>query len=196
MDITTFLASWFGPYRFYNVDKKTARALLQFFNKAKLEDDKRGLLLVVLNKKGAATATFNESLLDINGLYSYIHKNQCFVSKDKRLVAERALVKSSEWRAICSNRNAWHGGVFGYPKCCIKRSLKTFKFFLKAGIFDRKLPPKTGFEKFLLHAKCSKNCKASKKLAKEYAEAIKEACPKLYVHTLGFRYCLEHLQEI
>jgi hypothetical protein len=196
MKLITFLASWFGPYKFYNVNKKTAQALDSYFKENVYNDDRENLLFVMLNKKHAALVPFRPSLHDISGLHYFMHKKDCFVSKCKHLVIKDKSLNNPKHKFNRLNRDAWYGNVLGYPKCCTKRFIKSTKFWLKTRNFDRKLPSTTGFENFLLHAKCKNNCRASKKLAEEYARTIREVCPKLYVHVLGFKYCLEYLREI
>lgn len=86
------------------------------------------------------------------------------------------------------------GRIYNYPKCCIdkyiketpeyiKRNYSYYKYYRKLHDIERRFP-------FVIHAVCSKECKATSKLNKLYSSAIKKNAPTLwkqYTKTDSFR---------
>ena len=126
------------------------------------------------------------------GCYCVKSGHTLFVTNKKDMISQ---IKQLSKGQMSGNKDQIKGSILGYPKCCIKSYIKRIDKFFKTGELDD-IKKAKGFDRFLSYIKCKDNCKASKRLAKKYAVAIKIYCPNFYLHKLGFWFCLTHLKEI
>jgi len=186
MKLQKFLETYFGPYRFYKVSESTKDKLHKLCA-ANLCGSQVGLeiALVLINKRKASLISINlEKFCKRLGLYQIkIFGIFDFITKEKGLLPKIRKLKNRSWRTS----RAEIGKILGYPSCCVGAFLKGRKLYFSTT---------KGFDAFLLHGKCLKDCQRSAALTKRYASLVKAVCPKMYLRLLGFWFCLEHLKEI